>query len=54
MKILSRRFALTSMFLLCANAGWAQTADDVIEKVITAIGGRAALAKLTFSLRPAP
>jgi hypothetical protein len=43
----SKRLALASMFLLCAQVSRAQTADDVIEKCLTALGGRAAFAKLT-------
>ena len=47
MSILSKRLALASMFLLCAQVSRAQTADEVIEKCLTALGGRAAFAKLT-------
>lgn len=43
----SRRLALASLFLVWAHTGWAQTADEVIEKSLTALGGRAALGKLT-------
>jgi hypothetical protein len=47
MRTLSKRLALASMFLLCAQVSRAQTADEVIEKCLTALGGRAAFAKLT-------
>src|SRR5262245_22585479 len=32
--------------LLCSSVAHGQTADEIIEKVLTAVGGRAALAKL--------
>jgi outer membrane lipoprotein-sorting protein len=38
--------ALVSLFLLSPYVAAAQTADEVIEKSLTALGGRAALAKL--------
>jgi hypothetical protein len=47
MRAVSRRLALASLFLVWAQAAWAQTADDVIEKSLTALGGRAAFGKLT-------
>ena len=47
MRAVSRRLALASMFLVFAHAAWAQTADEVIEKSLTALGGRAALGKVT-------
>jgi hypothetical protein len=47
MRTLSKRLALAATFLLCAQVSGAQTADDLIEKCITALGGRAAFAKLT-------
>jgi hypothetical protein len=46
MKIVSRGTALASMILMCAQAASAQTADEVIDKCVTALGGRAAHAKL--------
>jgi hypothetical protein len=38
---------LASLFLVWSHAGLAQTADEVIEKSVTALGGRAAFGKLT-------
>lgn len=40
------RFAAAFVILACARAAYAQTVDDIIEKTITATGGRAAYAKL--------
>ena len=40
------RLALTAIVLLVASAASAQTADEVIEKCITAMGGRATLEKV--------
>ena len=47
MRTRSKRLALASMFLLWAQVSRAQTADEIIEKCLTALGGRAAFAKLT-------
>jgi len=47
MRSRSKRLALASMFLLWAQVSRAQTADEIIEKCLTALGGRAAFAKLT-------
>jgi outer membrane lipoprotein-sorting protein len=47
MKIVARRLFVAAMILGCARVASAQTADEVIEKYLTALGGRAALAKLT-------
>jgi len=47
MKMLSRRLLMAAMVLGCAQTAFAQTADEIIEKYLSAIGGRAALAKLT-------
>jgi zinc protease len=47
MRAVSRRLLFASLFLVWAHAGWAQTADDVIEKSLTALGGRAAFGKVT-------
>jgi hypothetical protein len=41
-----RRLLLAVLFLGWAHGASAQTADDIVEKNLTAIGGRAALAKL--------
>src|SRR5262245_18771670 len=46
MKIASAGFALALLFLLPARIASAQTAEEIIEKSITALGGRAAHAKL--------
>jgi hypothetical protein len=47
MKIATRRLLVAAMILGCAHVASAQTADEVIEKYLAALGGRAALAKLT-------
>ena len=47
MKIVARRLFVAAMILGCARLASAQTADEVIEKYLAALGGRAALAKLT-------
>jgi len=48
MKMLSRRLLIAAVTLLgCAQTTFAQTADEIIDKYLTAIGGRAALGKLT-------
>ena len=44
------RFALVAIFLACAQFASAQTADEVIEKSITAMGGRAAFDKVKTRL----
>jgi zinc protease len=46
MKVGSTRLACAALLLACAHVAWAQTADDVINKSLTAIGGRVALEKL--------
>jgi outer membrane lipoprotein-sorting protein len=47
MRVLSNRLLAAAVILGCAWVASAQTADDVIEKYLAAIGGRAALGKLT-------
>lgn len=47
MKIASRRLLSAAVSLACARIASAQTADDVIEKLLAALGGRTAIAKLT-------
>jgi outer membrane lipoprotein-sorting protein len=46
---MTKRLLLTVAALIVLPASWAhaQTADEVVEKVLTALGGRAALGKLT-------
>ena len=46
MQAVSRRFFTALVVLASAHAASGQTADEIIEKHLTAIGGRAALAKL--------
>jgi hypothetical protein len=46
MRIALRRAALASLILTLAHAAAAQTADEVVEKHLAAIGGRTALGKL--------
>ena len=46
MKLVSSRLAVALWLLGCAHVAWAQTADEVIEKCLTAAGGRAAFGKL--------
>jgi len=46
MTAVSRRLIITMLVLGCAQAAHAQTADEVVEKFLTAMGGRAALGKL--------
>jgi outer membrane lipoprotein-sorting protein len=41
------RFLLASLLLVWAHSAAAQTVDDVVEKCVAALGGRAALGKLT-------
>ena len=44
------RFALAALFVLTAHVAAAQTADEVIEKSLAAMGGRAALEKIKTRL----
>ena len=46
MRIARISVALASLLVVCAQDALAQTADDIIEKSLTAVGGRAALSKL--------
>lgn len=50
MSVLSRRLAIVLLLVGCAQAARAQTADEVIEKSLSATGGRAALGKLKSRL----
>jgi outer membrane lipoprotein-sorting protein len=47
MKAMKTPLLAVALILTCGRIAAAQTADDVIEKYLAAIGGRAALAKLT-------
>ncbi len=47
MRAVSSRIFVAVLILTCGRIASAQTADEVIEKYLTALGGRAALAKLT-------
>ena len=46
MSAVTRRLMVAMLVLSWAPLAWAQTVDEVIEKHLTAIGGRAALAKV--------
>src|SRR5215216_1451450 len=47
MDIVSRLALSAAAVLMCANVAMAQTADEIVEKYLTAVGGRAALGKVT-------
>jgi outer membrane lipoprotein-sorting protein len=47
MKMLVRSLVVTGLFLGCAQALSAQTANEIVEKHLAALGGRAALGKVT-------
>ncbi len=47
MKALKTPFVAVALILACGRIAAAQTADDIVEKYLSAIGGRAALAKIT-------
>src|SRR5450759_1785931 len=47
MKAVSRRLVMAVLVLSWGQTASAQTADEIIDKYLTAIGGRAALGKLT-------
>jgi hypothetical protein len=47
MNTVSRRMFIAVLMLGWAHTVSAQTADQIIEKYLTAVGGRAALSKLT-------
>jgi outer membrane lipoprotein-sorting protein len=47
MNAVSRRLLLAALVLMWGRGASAQTADEIIEKYLTAIGGRPALEKLT-------
>jgi hypothetical protein len=50
MRAVSRRLALALWFVAWAHVAWAQTADEVIDRSLAAVGGRAALGKLKSRL----
>src|SRR5262245_33834694 len=47
MKAVTTPFLIAALILTCGRIASAQTADEVVEKYLAAIGGRAALGKLT-------
>jgi hypothetical protein len=47
MKLVSRQLVMAALILSWAQTASAQTADEIIDKYLTAIGGRAALGKVT-------
>ena len=47
MRTMFKSALVAALALLCAGAASAQTADEVVEKTLTALGGRDALGKLT-------
>ena len=47
MRAVSGRLVVVMLLVGCGRIAWAQTADEIIEKHLNAIGGRAAIAKLT-------
>jgi zinc protease len=47
MKVVKTPFLIAALILTCGRIASAQTADDVVEKYLAAIGGRAALGKVT-------
>ena len=46
MRVLAQRLAVVVMTMAFAQVSWAQTADEIIEKSIAAMGGRAAIEKV--------
>jgi hypothetical protein len=46
MRVVSRRLAVALLLLGWADVVWAQTADDVVNRCLTALGGRTAFGKL--------
>jgi hypothetical protein len=46
MRVVSRRLAVALLLAAWPHVAWAQTADEVIDRSLNAIGGRAALGKL--------
>ena len=46
MRVVSRQLTVALLLLVWADAAWAQTADEVVNKSVTAMGGRAALGKV--------
>ena len=50
MRAVSRRLALALWFVAWAHVAWTQTADEVVNRSLAALGGRAALGKLKSRL----
>jgi Protein of unknown function (DUF3224) len=47
MRAVTRRFLMATLILICGRIAAAQTAEDLVGKHLAALGGRAALAKVT-------
>jgi hypothetical protein len=50
MRAVFRRLVLALWFVACAHVAWTQTADEVVNRSLAALGGRAALGKLKSRL----
>ena len=47
MRDVTRQLLMATLILICGRIAAAQTAEDLVEKHLAALGGRAALAKVT-------